>query len=81
MSWLWWNVVAFHAHINTFLWSNADFVFQVGASSTRRVMNKDRSELIPSRKMIDHYFQVYSFKPDSSSDDIVLPESFMDLTI
>ncbi|OAX33746.1 hypothetical protein K503DRAFT_699927, partial [Rhizopogon vinicolor AM-OR11-026] len=34
ISWLWWDVVGFHVHINTFFWSNADFVFHVGASST-----------------------------------------------
>jgi len=31
--------------------------------------------------MIEGYVQVGSFQPDSSSDDIVLPESFMDLII
>jgi len=62
-------------------WSNADFVFQVGASRTRGWWAKIEMSLISGWKMIEGYVQVGSFQPDSSSDDIVLPESFMDLII
>ncbi|OJA14367.1 hypothetical protein AZE42_04968 [Rhizopogon vesiculosus] len=46
-----------------------------------RVMSEDRNSLMSNWKMVDDYVKVGSFQPDSSSDDIVLPESFMGLTI